>query len=156
MTIDHLWMEDNLLLCKLADEDRKALDELVELTTHAKGEVIVREGDVGGYLYMIRSGSAEISCDAEGLAVHVADVHEGFMFGEMSFLTGNPVNATVTTREESIIYKLSRGAYSELMMHNQDLVYALFAHMLVQAGGTISRMTREHVALRKYLTERGH
>lgn len=40
------------------------------------------------------------------------------------------------------------------MVQNQDLVYAMFAHMLVQAGNTISRMNKEHVALQKYLTER--
>jgi len=154
MMLDHQWLEENLLLCKLADEDRDALSRLMESATYAKGDVVVREGGSGGDLFIIRSGSADISCLSKGEDVHVADVSEGFMFGEMSFLTGSAVNATVTAREESIIYKLSRGAYSELMMQNQDLVYAMFAHMLVQAGNTISRMNKEHVALQKYLTER--
>lgn len=155
MTIDYEWLEEHLLLCKLTGGDRDALNRLIEPAGYGKGEVIVREGEAGGHLYVIRSGSAEISCRSEGRDVHVADVQEDFMFGEISFLTGNAVNATVTASEESIIYKLSRGAYSELMLHNQDLVYALFAHMLVQAGNTISRMNREHVALQKYLTGRG-
>lgn len=154
MTIDHLWLEDNLLMCKLSDEDREAIDSLIEPASYGKDEVIVREGDSGGDLYIIRSGIAEISCRSDGQSVHVADIREGFMFGEMSFLTGSAVNATVTAREACIIYKISRGAYSELMMQNQDLVYAMFAHMLVQAGNTISRMNKEHVALQKYLTER--
>jgi len=152
--IDYLWLEEHLLLCKLGEEDRDALSRLIEPVTCASGDVIVREGGPGGDLYIIRSGRAEISCLSEGQNVHVADIYEGFMFGEMSFLTGSDVNATVTAREESVIYKLSRGAYSELMMQNQDLVYAMFAHMLVQAGNTISRMNKEHVALQKYLTER--
>lgn len=99
MTIDHGWLEENLLLCKLNNEDREALNSLIEPTRYEVGDVIVREGEAGGELYIIRSGSAEIRCRSEGQDVHVADVQEGFMFGEMSFLTGSAVNATVAARE---------------------------------------------------------
>jgi len=154
MNIDHEWLEEQVLLCKLSAEDREILNGLIEVSTYSKGDVIVSEGETGGELYLLRSGSADITCISGGESVRVAVVSEGSMFGEMSFLTGDVANATVTAREESTIYKLSRGAYSELMVRNQDLVYALFAHMLVQAGSAIRRMNEEQIALHNYITGR--
>jgi len=154
MNIDHEWLEEQVMLCKLSSEDREILNGLIEVSTYSKGDVIVSEGQPGGELYLMRSGSADITCISGGESVRVAVVREGSMFGEMSFLTGDVANATVTAREDSIVYRLSRGAYSELMVRNQDLVYALFAHMLVQAGSAIRRMNEEQIALHNYITGR--
>lgn len=151
MKIDIEWLEESVFLCKLSSEDRVLLDNLFEVSNHAADDVVVKQGDPGGKIFLIRSGSASITCDSEGEKIRVADIGEASMFGEMSFLTGDAIRATVTVSEESVIYSLSRGAYSEMMVKNQDLVYSLFAHMLVHAGSVIRRMNDERVALHKQM-----
>jgi len=154
MKIDMEWLEEHVLLCKLNEDDRKMVEGLFEVASYSSGDLIVSEGELGGELYLLRSGSADISCLSGGKSVRVASAGEGSLFGEMSFLTGDVASATVTAVEDCVVYKLSRGAYSELMLKNQDLVYALFAHMLVHAAGVIRRMNEGHVALQNSVTGR--
>lgn len=151
MNIDIEWLEELVFLCKLSAEERMLLDNLFEISSYDVGDVVVKQGESGGHLFLMRSGSASITCDSDGERVRVADIGEGSMFGEMSFLTGDAIRATVTVSEDSVIYSLSRGAYSELMVKNQDLVYSLFAHMLMHAGAVIRRMNDERVALHKQM-----
>ena len=151
MKIDIEWLEEHVFLCKLNDEDKELLNNLFEVSSYSVGDVVVRQGEPGGRIFLIRSGSACITCDSDGERIRVADIGDAAMFGEMSFLTGDAIGATVTTSEDSIIYSLSRGAYSEMMVKNQDLVYSLFAHMLVHAGAVIRRMNDQRVALHKQM-----
>ncbi|MCF7821040.1 MAG: cyclic nucleotide-binding domain-containing protein [Mariprofundaceae bacterium] len=151
MDIDIEWLEEHVLLCKLSGEDKVLVAGLFEVAGYSKGDVIVTQGTPGGELYLLRSGRADISCRSGDQDIRVAVVREASLFGEMSFLTGNVASATVTAKEDSVIYKLSRSAYSELMIKNQDLVYALFAHMLVHAGSVIRHMNEEQLALQNYI-----
>jgi CRP-like cAMP-binding protein len=154
MDIDIEWLEEHVLLCKLSGEDRVLVAGLFDVASYSKGDVIVTQGTPGGELYLLRSGRADITCLSGGQSIRVAVAREASLFGEMSFLTGDVASATVTAKEDSVVYKLSRSAYSELMTKNQDLVYALFAHMLVHAGSIIRHMNEEQVALQNYITGR--
>ena len=123
------------------------VEGLFEVASYSNGDLIVSEGEPGGELYLLRSGKADISCHSNGISVRVAEASEGPIFGEMSFLTGDLASATVMAVEDCVVYKLSRGSYSELMIKNQDLVYSLFAHMLVHTSSVIRRMNEEQVTL---------
>lgn len=152
MKIDIEWLEESVFLCKLSSEDSVLLGNLFDVSAHTVGDVVVRQGEPGGQLFLMRSGSAMITCDSDGESVRVADIGEASMFGEMSFLTGDAIRATVTVSEDSVIYSLSRGAYSQMMVNNQDLVYSLFAHMLMHAGSVIRRMNDERIALHRQIS----
>jgi CRP-like cAMP-binding protein len=130
------------------------MESLFEISEYQASDVIVMQGDAGGELYLLRTGSADITCRSDGKNLRVASIGEGALFGEMSFLTGDPISATVTAKEACIVYSLSRSAYSELMINNQDLVYSLFAHMLVHAGTIIRQMNEEQIALQNYIAGR--
>jgi CRP-like cAMP-binding protein len=151
MKIDCEWLEESVFLCKLNSEECALLESLFEVLEFPADELMVRQGEAGGQLYLIRSGSARISYHSDEESVEVSTIGEGSLFGEISFLTGDPVGATVRASERCVVYSLSRSAYSELMVKNQDLVYSLFAHMLVYAGSVIRRMNVEQSALKKKL-----
>lgn len=151
MNIDHEWLEENVFLCKLNTEERALLDNLFEVLEYSADEMMVRQGDAGGHLYLIRSGSARISYRSDEESVLVSKIGESSLFGEVSFLTGDPIGASVRASERCVVYALSRSAYSELMVKNQDLVYSLFAHMLIHAGSVIRKMNDERVALQKQI-----
>ena len=154
MNIDIKWLEERVLLCKLGEEELKMVEGLFEVASYSDGDLILSEGEPGGELYLLRSGKADISCHSNGNSVRVAEAGEGSLFGEMSFLTGDVASATVMAVGDCVVYNLSRGAYSELMIKNQDLVYALFAHMLVHTSGVIRRMNEEHVTFQNRIA--GH
>jgi CRP-like cAMP-binding protein len=78
--------------------------------------VIVRQGDAGGSMFVIRSGSVRISRrDAEGHETHLATLREGDYFGELSLITGNTRNATAVTLRECELLELTQGVLEEFM-----------------------------------------
>lgn len=154
MSIDFAWIEEKVLLRKLNADECALLDSLIEISEHKAGEVIVAQGEPGGVLYLVRSGTADIECDANGAKIRVGTAGERSMFGEMTFLTCDKATATVTARENCTVYSLTRNEFSELMVKDQDMVYEIFAHMLINAASIIRHMNEEHVAMLQYITGR--
>ena len=62
----------------------------------SEGCVIVNEGEVGDYFYIIIRGTARVTHDAGGSTINLALMHSGDYFGEWSILTGAPRAATVS------------------------------------------------------------
>ena len=154
MAMDVKWLEEKVLLRKLDAAEVALLQDLVEVKEYAPGEKIMEQGKSSGVLYMLRSGVADITCSGNGADMRVATAREASLFGEMSFLTGEPASATVTAQKPCVVYSLTRSAYSELMQKNQDLVFALFTHLLVHAASVIRKMNEEHLAFQQYLMGR--
>ena len=59
-----------------------------------KGELIVREGDAAGPMYLLRSGRVWVYSGAREQPVHRAFYREGEFFGERAMLSGAPRAAT--------------------------------------------------------------
>ena len=62
----------------------------------SEGGVIVNEGEVGDYFYIIIRGTARVTHDVGGSTINLALMHSGDYFGEWSVLTGAPRAATVS------------------------------------------------------------
>lgn len=154
MEIDFQWLEDKVLLRKLDSDERAILSHVILPQRFNAGDVMLKQGQPGGVLYLLRSGTAVIEREEGEEKARIATIHEGAMFGEMTFLTDEEASATVTAKDTCTIYKMTRAAYSELMQRQQDLVYSLFAYILVHAANVIRHMNEEHVSLLHYIAGR--
>ena len=85
------------LFAALEDEDLAALRPMMEPSTAARGDVIFREGEQGGRLYVITSGKVKLGrTSADGRENLVAILGPGEMFGELSLFDPGPRSATAT------------------------------------------------------------
>jgi putative ABC transport system ATP-binding protein len=89
------------------------VDQLVP-ETYSANEVILRQGDVGDRFFIIREGAVSVIRDEKT----VAELTEGNFFGEMALLYGQPRNATVISRQPSVLYSLDQEHF-ELAMSQQ-------------------------------------
>ena len=101
-------------LHELADENLRLLLPGVSVLKFGAGETIVREGDPGDSLYIIRDGTVEVVADASGKQVHLRDLKPPAFFGEMALMTGEPRNATIRARTDVELLELGRGGFTEL------------------------------------------
>ncbi len=84
----------------LPEGERKALAERFRLTPVRAGEVIVREGDGGRALYLVKQGRFAVDMGGPAGGVRLGELGPGAFFGEVALLAGTPRTATVTALEE--------------------------------------------------------
>jgi hypothetical protein len=92
-----------------------SVDEMVavihglKLLSFERGNVIIREGQPGGSLYMLTSGRVRaFKKEASGKQKPLGDLKEGAFFGEMSILTGQPRMASVVALSRCELLELDR------------------------------------------------
>ena len=83
------------------------------------GFQIIRENDPGDRFFLIREGSVVVRRGQP--EVDVAVLKAGDFFGEMALLTGQPRNASVYTREESLLCSLSKPNFQSAMAESATL-----------------------------------
>ncbi len=95
----------------LGDEDRRLLAARVTRRPVAAGEVVFREGEDGGSVYVIASGTVEITTGPPESVVSLATLVDGQYFGELSILGGAPRSATATAVRDGLLLALEREAF---------------------------------------------
>ncbi|MBP6978383.1 MAG: cyclic nucleotide-binding domain-containing protein [Lentimicrobiaceae bacterium] len=102
-------------ICSVIAEERKKSQEIV-----------FRKGDIGNAMYMIAEGSVR---------VHVGDhvlarLGAGKVFGEFALLDSSPRSASITTEEQTLLYRLDRIEFTRLMESNTLVMYGVIRLVL--------------------------
>jgi len=90
------------------------------------GEEIVREGEVGERLYILKEGEAEVLARGEGEKdVPVVTLQKNDYFGEIALLRDVPRTATVRSKGPVELYTLGREDFRELLERSEELESAM-------------------------------
>jgi CRP-like cAMP-binding protein len=111
-----------------AAEQRRELMEKFRSRMFKDGDVLVKEGTKGEGLYLLLTGTLEVSKEREGMPFVIAELGTGDLFGEMSLLMNRPVMATVTATKDSFVLRLAKKDFDELIMTHPQ-VLELVAHI---------------------------
>lgn len=101
--------------------------------TFDAGEVIVAEGDLSREMFVIQSGTVEVTKRVDGREVRLATLERGAFFGEMSLLEGLPRHATIRAIGEVRLVVIEPG--SLLLRIRRDPTFAF--EMLQQLSGRV-------------------
>jgi len=105
----------------LRDEELQLLLPSVTLLQFGTGETVVREGDTGDSLYIIRSGEVEVMARANGAhEVHIRNLRRPSFFGEMALMTGEARNSTVRALTDAELLELSREGFVQLFKSHPE------------------------------------
>ena len=81
-----------------------------------KGEVVIKQGDVGDYYYLIKNGKAKVTrASKTGSELTLALLKDGDAFGEEALLSEAKRNATVTMDTAGILMRLSKEDFNALL-----------------------------------------
>jgi rhodanese-related sulfurtransferase len=86
--------------------------EEVEVKT---GDIIIREGEVADYYYVIKDGAASVTKHLETGDAIVAYLVRGDTFGEDALLANTTRNATVAMIKDGKLMRLSKKSFDEVM-----------------------------------------
>lgn len=127
------------LLAPLSDAEVRALAIRAATERYADGERIVRQGEPGATLYVLRAGRVRVSVDRGGATVDVAERAAGDAFGEMSLFADTPRSATVTAVGDVEVLVLDRAAFRELLLGNPGVAESLARVVAERAAETEAR-----------------
>ncbi len=105
------------------------------------GQVIIKQGDVGDYFYIIKQGHCSVfrKSQKSGEVTELRKLSEGMSFGEEALLSDVPRNATVAMTADGVLMRLSKRNFDELL--KQPLVKWVVAKeakiMLNQGAGLL-------------------
>lgn len=140
---------------QLSHELIAALAPLVVSRNYAPGETIVRQGEAGRALFIVRRGAAEVVIrDEEGMNIPLARFGPGSYFGEMSLLTGDPVSADVVALDDTLVSILPREDVEDVLARVPALgrhFAVTLANRLREANLSIWDGHRRQHALRQFL-----
>lgn len=107
-------------LRQMAEPELTVLLQAVERVPLVTGQVVLREGETSRALYFVYDGGVEVlksneenqPDDPGAFAIH--QIGRGSVFGEMSFVDGDPASATIRASQPSELLKLDREALAGL------------------------------------------
>jgi putative ABC transport system ATP-binding protein len=83
---------------------------------YARGDVVIRQGDLGEEFFVIARGKASVTGAKPGEAEHqIATLGPGDVFGEMALLTDEPRNATVSAIDDLETYYLEKKDFNNAL-----------------------------------------
>ena len=95
--------------------DEKHLETVIsyfKINKYKPGDIVIRKGDPGGRFFIIVSGSVNVLNDA-GIVISTLD--RGEVFGEMSLICNDCVNATIQVKEASTILHINQPNFQKIL-----------------------------------------
>ena len=127
---------------ELTEDQCKTLSDLIEVSEHADGEVVVAEGAQDERLRIILAGAlavAKQSPDGEWVRLNVLTA--GDLAGELAFLDSKPRYAALVALGPTRVFSLQRSKLEALLDKQPLIVYRVmrgitrFAHEVLHRSG---------------------
>jgi CRP-like cAMP-binding protein len=99
----------------LSDDELRLLVPTVEVRQFGAGEMLMRSGEQGDSMFIVRSGTAEVFAQtANGQTRHLGNYARGDFTGEMALMTGEPRTASVRATSDLEVIEMDREGFTRL------------------------------------------
>jgi len=119
----------------LSRNDLARVSEWSEIVEYRAGQMIVREGDVGDYMYVVLEGTADVFVtDEDGKVLVLASLTRGHYFGEQALVpeSSGKRNANVRANGPVTLVRVAKRYFQLILNRDKKLVLALKAVGSVQ------------------------
>ena len=120
-----------VLFKDVTDADLEALWPFLTQRKLRKGEILIREGDVGREMFFLRAGEVIISKHVKGRVEQVlARMGPGDFFGEMGLFDRQPRSATIQADTDVVVLELDGDNLEQLVARSPRAASAFFYQMV--------------------------
>jgi CRP/FNR family transcriptional regulator, cyclic AMP receptor protein len=129
--------------------DKKILNEVFKIgmvQNFKKGDLIVREEQPSGNLYILITGKAEVVLSHKGKPSRkvLAKLNRGSVVGEMSVFDGAPASATVRAAEDCDVHIIRGADFEAFLQKNPRSAYVIMRSLILSLS---NRLRRTNLAL---------
>ena len=104
---------------------------IVDVEQYQAGETIFAEGDAGDAWFVLYRGAVEVLKHGQAGEKKITELGPQACFGEISILDGSPRSATIRATEDSIVFRVSRDSFVELIHDDHLVAYKLMHQMAI-------------------------
>jgi CRP-like cAMP-binding protein len=122
--------------------ERQRIVEKFKIRKAAPGEMLLKQGSPSDGLYVVLHGSVEVAAKH----IPLAKLREGDIFGEMSLLTRRPATATVTSSGNSILLRLAKERFQELLVTHPQILALVSELTERRAAATRAALERHSIS----------
>ncbi len=142
-------------LAPLSEEHRRILVDRMARRSFAAGDFVIRRGDPGDELFLVRSGSFDIALDiktGDGLShsTRLATFGPGLCFGEIGFVAQTPRTADIIATRPGECWVLHRSDFEALSASHPDVVIALLKALTCDIGAKLSQTSVQLTLMEHY------
>ncbi len=125
------------LFSEMDENEVAGIHAIMDEMKFRPGQVIIREGEIGGLFYVITSGTVQVTiANADGEQIVLQEIDAGGFLGELSMLTNEPRSAQVRALNDVTVLALERQEFFEFL--NKKPHAAI--DVLVELGGRLHTM----------------
>jgi len=120
-------LRNELLFASLSDSEIKDIVEHDPIIVFGDAETIVRQGDVGGSMYVVLEGICSVQVQltsASKKRIELAELGKGDVFGEMASLTDEPRKASIVANGHVMLQEISQRMINDQFLRNADAMEA--------------------------------
>ena len=146
-------------LSPTASEDKRILEELASLLSEKKfkkGEMIIREGDMGDTLYILASGSVQVlrnTLGDEKYAVVNLKAEQNVFFGEVALIDSDRRSASVMALEDCKTWILTGNDYEKICEKEPRFGYLVTFRIAKRIASTLRNTNNDIITLYEALLD---
>jgi len=103
----------------------KVLADYIHPVKHARGELVIGQGELDRKLYFVESGDLKVDMHTEKGIIHLAIVGPGSVVGEGSFFSHLPRSASVSAYSDCRVWTLAPADFERLSHNNANVALAV-------------------------------
>ena len=107
-------LADNFIFASLSARERRLLIDAMMLESVPAGTIIIQQGEVGDYFYVVEEGHVSFSVDGN----HVGACSRGASFGELALLYNCPRAATCLANTDCRLWKVDQRTFRHMLANN--------------------------------------
>jgi CRP-like cAMP-binding protein len=111
-----------------------AIGRVVKIVEHAAGTAVAAEGEPGAGLFVIDTGTADVTVGGKT----VNRLKAGDFFGEMALLDGGPRTATVTATSDIRMFALTEWVFRGLLSEHPSIALHTLEALAARLRGVAS------------------
>jgi len=144
----HLW-EMNPVWTALTDKEKEYIDWHVQVCHFRKNEVIHKEGDVPTHMMMLGTGKLRVYKEGVGNKVQIIRMLKPYdLFAFRALIAGETYNTSVSAFEPSVVYKVEKEAFLNIIRQNNIFCYRFMVEMAKDLGRSdakVVNLTQKHI-----------
>ncbi len=139
------WLRNTTLFRCLSVAEATVLGTFLEPLSFEAGAYVVRHGDPGDDVFLIKTGMVEVKLSMpDGRYLKVRDLGPGDYFGEIALIAGGERTADVIASEPLTLLRLSRDAYGRYLARFVDVERDLTKTAFARSAYTLRTHRPDH------------